>query len=155
MTIFFYKVCEPYGCFSNFSPHPIYLQQTWWQTSEHYYQAQKFADTPAQNLMMQIRCAPIPEVAAALGRNACDKMRADWEFIKVQVMYEAVLTKFSTHREIREVLLSTGTEIIIENSETDSYWGCGANGTGKNQLGKILMQVRTELRGKVEQFLEF
>jgi hypothetical protein len=155
MTIFFYKVCEPYGCFSNFSPHPIYLQQTWWLTSEHYYQAQKFADTLAQDLMMQIRCAPTPEVAAALGRNACDKMRADWELIKVQVMYEAVLTKFLAHPDIREILLSTGTETIIENSETDSYWGCGADGTGKNQLGEILMRVRAELRGKVEPVSDF
>jgi N-glycosidase YbiA len=121
----------------------------------HYYQAQKFADTPAQALMLQIHDVPTPEGAAALGRNACDKMRADWELIKVQVMHEAVLTKFLTHPDIREILLSTGTETIIENSETDSYWGCGADGTGKNQLGEVLMRVRAELRGKVEPVSEF
>jgi len=39
----------------------------------------------------------------------------------------------------------TGTEEkeeLIEQTSTDYYWGCGTNGTGKNMLGKILMQVR-------------
>jgi N-glycosidase YbiA len=148
MTIFFYKVCDPYGGFSNFSPHRIYLNDAWWSTSEHYYQAQKFAGTPHQGLLQQIHGAPTPEVAAALGRQAIDCLRADWEQVKVQIMYKAVLTKFLTHRDLQRLLLSTGTEQIIENSPTDEFWGCGANGCGKNQLGKILMQIRSELRSQ-------
>ena len=44
-TITFYRVREPYGEFSNFSPHPIELKGRTWPTSEHYFQAQKFAGT--------------------------------------------------------------------------------------------------------------
>jgi N-glycosidase YbiA len=146
MTIFFYKICDPYGGFSNFSPHSIYLKNFWWPTSEHYYQAQKFAGTPYQNLFHQIHSAPTPEAAAALGRQAIDRLRTDWDKVKVQIMYEAVLTKFVSHLELQQLLLSTGTEEIVENSPTDAFWGCGADGCGKNQLGQILMQIRGELR---------
>jgi len=43
-------------------------------------------------------------------------------------------------------LLSTGDAEIVENSPIDYYWGCGANGSGKNRLGIILMEVRDILR---------
>jgi ribA/ribD-fused uncharacterized protein len=42
--------------------------------------------------------------------------------------------------------LSTGDEEIVEDSPIDSYWGCGADGKGQNNLGKILMEVRSRLR---------
>jgi predicted NAD-dependent protein-ADP-ribosyltransferase YbiA (DUF1768 family) len=44
------------------------------------------------------------------------------------------------------VLLSTGETPIVENSPIDYYWGCGADGTGENRLGAILMDVRDTLR---------
>ena len=53
--------------------------------------------------------------------------------------------KFATHADIRELLLSTGTEEIIEQAADDYYWGCGSDKTGKNRLGQILMEVRTDL----------
>jgi N-glycosidase YbiA len=146
MTIFFYRVCEPYGCFSNFSPHSIQLGGEIWSTSEHYYQAQKFVGTPDQHLCQQIRNAPSPEIAAAIGRNPIHTLRPEWDALKPAIMYDAVLTKFMTHPDLAELLLSTGEEWIIEDSPTDDYWGCGADGKGQNQLGRILMRIRTELR---------
>ncbi|MGB0562929.1 MAG: NADAR family protein, partial [Spirulinaceae cyanobacterium] len=65
--------------------------------------------------------------------------------VKEAVMHQAVLTKFQTHDNIRTILLATGTEEIVENAPHDYYWGCGQDGTGKNRLGYILMQVRDEL----------
>ncbi len=146
MTIFFYKVCEPYGCFSNFSPHSIELEGRTWQTTEHYYQAQKYVGTPDQFLCEQIYQAPSPIEAAALGRDPIYQIRQDWDLVKVDVMYKAVRKKFMTHAAISSVLLQTGHEPIVEKSPTDAYWGCGCNGTGQNHLGQILMRVRAELR---------
>lgn len=57
-------------------------------------------------------------------------------------MWQAVLYKFQTHPDIRDILLSTSNAEIVENSPIDFYWGCGADGSGKNMLGKILMEVR-------------
>jgi ribA/ribD-fused uncharacterized protein len=146
MTIYFYKVWEPYGCFSNFSLHPIQLEGTYWQTVEHYYQAQKFVGTENQGLIQVIRDAPTPMEAAKLGRDRTLKLRPDWEQVKPQVMWQGVLTKFLTHTDIQAILLDTGEELIVEDSPTDYYWGCGQDKTGQNQLGKTLMNVRREIR---------
>ncbi len=146
MAIYFYKVNEPYGCFSNFSPHPIQIEGLDWQTVEHYYQAQKFVGTENEGLISVIRDAKTPEEAASLGRDRTRKLRPDWEPIKPQIMWQGVLTKFLTYTDIQAILLNTGEELIVEDSPTDYYWGCGQDKTGQNQLGKILMKVRQEIR---------
>ncbi len=146
MTIYFYKVWQPYGCFSNFSPHGIEIQGTYWSTVEHYYQAQKFVGSEDEEIIPLIHAAPTPETAAKLGRSETRKLRTDWEIVKIDVMRAAVLKKFLTHARIRQVLLVTGDEILVENSPTDYFWGCGADQTGQNHLGKILMSVREEIR---------
>ena len=146
MTIYFYKVEEPYGCFSNFSPHGINLGGKDWPTVEHYYQAHKFLGTQDEPLMEVIRQVKTPEEAAALGRDSSRTVRSDWENVKLQVMREAVFAKFLTHPHLQEQLHATGSELIVENSPTDYYWGCGVDHTGQNHLGKILMEVRQTTR---------
>lgn len=146
MTIYFYKTWEPYGCFSNFSLHGIIIEETYWPTIEHYYQAQKFVGSPDAGIIPLIYNAKTPEEAAALGRDCRRQLRSDWDCVKTEVMREAVFLKFFTHADIQEILLSTGDELIVENSPTDYFWGCGMRKTGENHLGKILMSVRTEIR---------
>lgn len=85
-------------------------------------------------------------IAARLGRSRKVPIRSDWEERKDEFMYRAVLAKFQAHSDLKQLLSSTGQEEIIEKTTRDYYWGCGANGTGKNMLGRILMQVREELR---------
>jgi ribA/ribD-fused uncharacterized protein len=145
LPIYFYSAREkPYGCFSNFAPYGFLLDGKWWPTSEHYYQAQKFAGTPREE---RIRKARTPKAAARLGRSRKHPARADWEDVKDEVMHRAVLRKFEAHADIREVLFSTGEVPIVENAPNDTYWGCGADGSGLNRLGAILMDVRDTLRG--------
>ncbi|MCA4824219.1 MAG: NADAR family protein, partial [Serratia rubidaea] len=72
----------------------------------------------------------------------------DWEIIKDDVMRVAVFAKFSQNVFLKEALLSTGNSILIEHTKNDSYWGDGGNGTGRNMLGIILMEVRELLRNK-------
>jgi N-glycosidase YbiA len=143
MTIYFYTINCEYGCFSNFSPHGFELDGLYWYTSEHYFQAQKFPGTPH---LEQIRLVKTPKDAAKMGRDRNRPLRRDWEKVKDNIMRKAVLCKFETHGDIREILLSTGDEEIVENSPIDYYWGCGKDGSGKNMLGIILMEVREKLR---------
>ena len=144
MSIYFYTQGEvPYGCFSNFSRHGFVLDKLWWNTSEHYFQAQKFVGTPH---LEQIRSVSTPNDAAKLGRRRTFPLRKDWEGVKDAVMLKAVLCKFQVHIELREILLGTGDEDIVETAASDYYWGCGKDGTGRNQLGLTLMQVRDILR---------
>ena len=141
--IYFYTPRDEYGCFSNFSPHGIEIDGRYWPTVEHYFQAQKFTDTTHQE---RIAYARTPKEAKALGWDRQIPIRPDWDQIKDEVMLAAVRQKFATHEKIRNILLSTGDERLVENAPSDDYWGCGADGAGKNRLGQILMQVRSELR---------
>ena len=144
MPIRFYSTREqPYGCFSNFSPHAFELDGKWWPTSEHYFQAQKFAGTEHEEA---VRRAASPMIAARMGRARNRPLRREWDRVKDDVMRRGVLRKFEAHAELRAILLGTGDEEIVEAAPRDYYWGCGADGSGKNMLGRILMELRAELR---------
>ena len=69
-----------------------------------------------------------------------------WRDAIAIIMRYAVREKFRQNTVIMEDLLETGDSIIIEHTKNDSYWADGGDGTGKNMLGKILMEVRAELR---------
>jgi len=142
-AIHFYSASDEYGCFSNFSPHPIRLKGKTWPTSEHYFQAQKFAGTPDEE---EVREAKSPMIAARMGRSRKRPLRKDWESAKDAIMHEAVLAKFKQHEDLRRILVATGDAEIVEHTKNDRYWGDGGDGRGKNMLGKILMRVREELR---------
>ncbi|CAB4196933.1 NADAR [uncultured Caudovirales phage] len=141
MTIKFYKSESPYGYLNNFDLHPISIYGDTWKTVEHAYQAQKCVDTIDY---LQIMNAETPRIARNLGQEV--NIRDDWDDVKYHIMSDCVFAKFTQHKDLQDLLLSTGDEEIIENSPIDFYWGCGKDGTGKNMLGKILMQVRTIIR---------
>jgi ribA/ribD-fused uncharacterized protein len=145
MPIHFYSTRGPHGCFSNFFRASVRLKGKVWPTSEHYFQAQKFAGTPREE---EIRLASSARVAARMGRSRQHPLRPDWEAMKDAIMREVVLAKFTQRNDLRDILLSTGDEALVEHTENDSYWGDGGDGTGCNRLGQILMSVREELRGK-------
>ena len=142
-TIQFYSTRHEYGCFSNFAAASFVLKGHRWRTSEHYFQAQKFAGSPREE---EIRQARSPAIAARMGRSRRHRLRPDWEKVKDAVMREAVLAKFSQNTDLRAILLGTGDALLIEHTERDSYWGDGGDGSGRNRLGEILMSVRDELR---------
>jgi ribA/ribD-fused uncharacterized protein len=142
-VIGFYRVSDPFGEFSNFAGFPFSLKGVVWPTSEHYFQAQKFAGTKHEEA---VRLAASPMAAAKMGRDRSRPLRTDWEAVKDDLMREAVRAKFQQHPSLQSLLLSTGNAEIIEHTANDSYWGDGGDGSGKNMLGRILMEFRDELR---------
>lgn len=146
MAIKFYRTNEMYGCFSNFSKHGFEIDGKYWMTSEHYFQAMKFVGL---EVFEKVRLAPTPMDAAKMGRDKKNPLREDWEDVKDDIMRKAVWSKFSQNREIARILIGTGEEVIIEKTSHDYYWGCGTNGTGKNMLGVILMEVRNKLQSSM------
>ncbi len=147
MAIYFYSDREePYGGFSNFSRHGFTLDGRYWPTSEHYFQAQKFVGTEHEEI---VRESPAPKIAAERGRERSRPLRGDWNEVKEDVMRRALQAKFATHLSLQELLLSTGEEEIVENAPGDYYWGSGRDGTGRNRLGILLMELRADLRGRL------
>src|SRR6516162_5014066 len=85
--IIFYRVNEPYGEFTNFAPFPVKLKGRTWPTTEHFFQAQKFAGSEHEHV---IREANSSMIAARLGRSRKLPLRLDWERVKDKVMREAL-----------------------------------------------------------------
>ena len=142
-AIYFYSPSDPFGFFSNFSRHPVRIGGHTWPTTEHYFQAQKFAHTPYEGAILH---ASSPSQAARLGRSRDFPLRADWEQVKDEIMHQALLAKFTQHPDLRAQLLATGVARIVEHTSRDHYWADGGDGSGRNMLGTLLMQVRDELR---------
>lgn len=141
--VYFYTPDRPFGEFSNFSKHGVEMDGLWWPTVEHYFQAQKFDDPGYREI---IRTSGPAKRAAELGRSRAVPIRADWEAVKVEIMRNAVLKKFQTHPALKTLLLSTGDRPLVENAPGDYFWGCGQDGSGRNELGRILEAVRDQLR---------
>jgi len=139
----FYSRDSTYGWLSNFARYPETIDGITYQTNEHYYQSQK---TILPDFSLWIRTAPNPYLAMVSGRSLRKgkELRLDWEQVKVQVMLKGLRAKFSQNPELREKLISTGDAILHEDSPTDMFWGK----KGKDMLGKLLMQVRQELKEK-------
>lgn len=145
MQILFYRTGDAYGEFSNFAAFPIEIDGRTWPTSEHYFQAQKFASPEDQEAVRQERS---PMKAARIGRDRGRTLRADWEAVKDETMLRALRAKFTQHENLRARLLETGDAELIEHTENDRYWADGGDGSGLNRLGELLMQIRSELREK-------
>ena len=139
MSICFYKEFGELGYLATYSNHGFYKDGIFYKTSEHYYQSKKFDDPDVVNRIIN---AKTPKEASIIGRDRNNKKRENWKEIKKDVMFEAVLYKFLNNEEIKDKLLKTGNEEIIEETTKESYWGCGPNHDGENNYGKILCKVR-------------
>ncbi|MFT6334826.1 MAG: ribA/ribD-fused uncharacterized protein [Halioglobus sp.] len=149
-TIKFYRTGDAYGCFSNFSAHSITIDRVEWRTSEHYFQAMKFLDPKLQNKAREINS---PMDVARFGRDRSLPLRPDWDIVKDDIMGQAVFAKVIQNQEMFDTLLSTGNDHLVEHTQNDFYWADGGDGTGKNMLGIILMEVREAIKramGNVE-----
>jgi ribA/ribD-fused uncharacterized protein len=87
----FYGMKGEFGCFSNFSRFPFKLKNRTWQTSEHYFQAQKFVGTKYENTLAECKT---PKAAKNMGRRRTLPLRRDWEEKKLDIMEEALAAKF-------------------------------------------------------------
>lgn len=142
-TINFYSTRAAFGEFSNFARFPIELDGNTWFTTEHYFQAEKFID---EAYRMKIRDTKSAMEAAKLGRSRKMKIKENWDDIRIEVMKKALIAKFTQHEKLKELLLSTGDATLVEHTKNDNFWGDGGDGSGENWLGKLLMELREELK---------
>lgn len=168
MAILFYLKTDPYPEFSNFYVRPIVMDSKEWCCTEAYYQAMKSMD-PAVQEYIRTKLTKPREI-----KDYCTTQitfRADWdsplavpsglaehfgddrglvvENVKDHFMYAALIAKYTQHDDLKALLLGTGDQELIENTQkkgVDPYWGNGPNGDGLNKLGRMLMLVRATLR---------
>jgi ribA/ribD-fused uncharacterized protein len=113
-------------------------------TVEHAYQAAK-----SEMLEDRIKIASLATPAEAKSEGQLLTLRPAWDKMKLTIMEHLVRQKFYRNEKLAKRLLDTGDEELIEgNNWGDRYWG-QCNGIGENHLGRILMQIREELRVKL------
>jgi ribA/ribD-fused uncharacterized protein len=128
-----------YKFLSNFYPAKVKLDGQEYPTVENAYQASKTTDAKVRAEFARIS----PADAKRLGRKV--KLRPGFDNIKVKIMFDLVKQKFEDP-ELAKMLANTGNSLLIEgNNWGDTFWGV-CNSVGENHLGKILMQVRKELK---------
>jgi len=146
---------DEYRWLSNFHPCQIELDGKIYPSVEHAYQASKTVYPDERD---RIREAPTPGIAKKMGSAPHrTTLRMDWEDIRLIMMYNLVMQKFYFNRYLRQKLLATGSEVLVEgNDYGDTFWGV-CKGKGQNNLGVILMyvrgwleNVRPELKGENE-----
>ena len=140
---FFSKLDNEFRGFSNFAPAPVNIEGKRYPTVEHFFQASRFPSDVA--LQEAIRVSPTPAKAKEIGTANKANERPDWDSQKERVMLSGLRAKFQQNTGLLEQLKSTGARPIIEAS-TDAFWGEGRTGKGKNRMGKLLEQIRVELK---------
>ena len=135
-------------CFDNFSSFGIDYKGYRYPTVEHAYQALKF-ESSCPELAVRIREARSAHEAQKLAYSWKDKVHEDWEDTKVAVMEDLLRAKLAQNPYVAKKLLQSKGD-ICEDSPKDSFWGIGKKRNGQNQLGKLWVKLRNELRLQVK-----
>ena len=145
------------GPFSNFHHCCIQYGNVTFKNSEQlfmYLKAKHFNDNQTA---AQITGTPNPAEAKRLGRQVKGFIASQWEQAAYDAMLLACTLKFKQNHSLRTMLLNTGDKELVEANQKDRRWSCGYYPTdprcldeskwyGTNWLGKILMEVRNQLK---------
>ncbi len=146
--ITFYRASEkPYGAFSNLYNCPVWFEGIVYPTAEHAYQAGK----PRRDAVREwLLAAPSPSLLAMAAHGLCYwDIRPGWSRDKVGRMRDVLRAKFTQYEDLRDLLISTYPHPLVETptvaDQAALFWG-RINSKGKNMLGRLLVEVREELR---------
>ena len=128
-----------YDFLSNFSPAEVCWAGDSYPTVEHAYQAAKSNDPQVRERFAFLKT---PGEAKREGRKIA--IRDDWESIKINVMRNLLIQKFSDPVLLAKLKATAPHELIEGNWWNDTFWGV-CRGIGKNNLGKLLMEIRDGL----------
>jgi ribA/ribD-fused uncharacterized protein len=144
LTTDFWKVGNDYGSFSNWSKHGVTDNDVYFYTTEHYLMYHKAILFKDHETAKKILIEKSPYAVKTLGRNVLNFDESMWNKKKYNIMLNGILLKVQQHKDVRDLLLSTGTTKIRETSDYDSIWGTGPGPArkGQNLLGLIWMNVR-------------
>ena len=132
-------------CFDNFSSFKVKYDGYLYSSVEEAYQALGFKESAPDIYQEIINCYSAHEAQKMAYANK-DKRRKDWDEIKVGIMEELLRCKIEQNPYVKKKLLETKDYTIVEDSPKDSFWGWGEDRNGNNQLGKLWMKLRDEIK---------
>ncbi|MDD2463249.1 MAG: NADAR family protein [Desulfobulbus sp.] len=145
----FRKTSEQFGGLSNMAPgYPLIVNGIEFLTCEALYQACRFPHRPeVQKIIIEQRSPMTAKMKSKPYRN---DSRPDWFYVRVKIMRWCLQIKLIQHWDkFSQLLLSTGTQPIVEDSRKDDFWGAKSQTSkvmvGKNVLGRLLMGLREDI----------
>lgn len=113
-----------------------------YRSTEAAYHAFKTDDPEERRLLRE---AKGPQAAMDLARAGLITERPNWKDVRLDAMTNVNVQKFNQFDFATRLLATGHAELIEGNDWGDVYWGV-CNGVGENQLGKLLMRIRADLR---------
>jgi len=124
---------------------------------EQYMMAQKarlFKDMETYNLIMD---TSLPSEQKIMGRKVKNFDKDVWDAYAERIVYQGIYYKFSQNRHLLDAIMAEDCDLFVEAAPNDLIWGIGLNESkakqipetdwpGKNQLGKLLTQIRNFFR---------
>ena len=155
MEIPFRRVNEPGGWLSCMSAHPVHYNGITLRTCEGLFQYRRFDGHPT--VQEEILNCPSPMGAKMIARRERALLQRDgiWDYAESdrELMKQCLRLKLEQHPDLQQKLIETGDAVIIEDCTTHDreaarIWGAvrvDGNWVGQNILGKLWMELRTEL----------
>lgn len=133
---------EEYRWLSNMEPCNIEMDGEIYPSVEHAYMSAKSVDPLWKDF-----CISTTSPYTVKEQSKFIALRPDWEYIKKSVMLYCLEQKYRQEPYMSK-LIATGDEHIQEgNNWKDIFWGIDlATGKGQNNLGIMIMNIRTELQ---------
>lgn len=129
-----------YDFLDNLYPAPVEWEGMVYCCVEAAFQASKTADVEARRRFTQMPPAKIREKGSKL------PISPQWEQEKREIMKQLVLQKFQSDPLLTQKLKATGNAIVLHGKGKDAFWGIDLySWEGRNELGKIIMEVRNEI----------
>ena len=137
-----------YRFLSNFWPAKVFLDGEKYTSTENAYQAAKYENKFRDYFK---KCSPVEAIIFTRDNIEKKYLNEEWNDIKLQIMKDLLIQKFdkNLNTENYKKLKATENKYLEEtNYWNDTYWGVNKNdvnerGIGENNLGKLLMEIRT------------
>lgn len=132
--------------FSPFSAHAVAYNGTIYPTVEHAYHCQRYADPV---IIAEIHTARSPAQAWEISQRYKSQQVSSFEVQKRVIMKKLCRAKLQQHEDVWKALIDSGNAQIIKHRvvgpPADGFWDNGTDGKGRNEVGKIWMELREEL----------
>ena len=145
--------------FYNVKNNFVYEHRSY-SSAEQAFQHKKARVAGDLNKQREIMFNADPVVQKNLGHEVRGLDHASWDKDKCSILKEILISKFTQHEQLKQFLMDTKDKTLAEANGRDSYFAIGLPLThpdvldqtkwadNSNHLGRILMEIRQELRSE-------
>jgi ribA/ribD-fused uncharacterized protein len=147
------------SCLSQWWAAPFDVDKVIYPTAEHWMMAGKAKLFSDHEALKAILACDTPAKAKKQGRLVRNFDPTIWDQHKFEIVVNGNYHKFNQHAALKDFLLSTDDQVLVEASPFDKIWGIGMRSStpgasnpalwrGENLLGFALMEVRDKIRNR-------